>query len=88
MLIRLQTLNKMNMPTAEQFLEEFNYKNQELGIDVNYPMIEKCMVEFARIHVTAVLEAASQNLEVKLMDSSTIHVIDSSIFSYPLTNIK
>jgi hypothetical protein len=34
------------------------------------------------------LEAASQNLEIKLMDSSTIHVIDCSIFNYPLTNIK
>ena len=88
MLIHLQTLNKMKTPTAEEFLEDFNYKNQELGIDVNYPMIERCMVEFARLYVTAALEAASQNLEIKLMDSSTIHVIDCSIFNYPLTNIK
>jgi hypothetical protein len=74
--------------TAKEFLEDFDYGNQELGTDINYPMIEKCMIEFARLHVTAALEVASQNLEIKLMDSSTIHVIDSSIFNYPLTNIK
>jgi hypothetical protein len=79
----------MNIPSAEKFLEHFNYRNQELGIDVNYPMIERCMIDFAKLHVQAALKAASDNLEYKLFDSSIPHVIDSSIFdSYSLENIK
>jgi hypothetical protein len=79
----------MNIPTAEEFLEDFDYENQELGTDINYPMIERCMVEFARLHVAAAIKVASGNLEYKLMDSSVRHVIDISIFDdYPLTKIK
>lgn len=83
----------MNIPTAEQFLEEFNYKNQELGIDVNYPMIEKCMVEFARLHVTAALNEAANEADVIVIDVDITGVIwgvdvNSILNAYPLTNIK
>ena len=46
------------MKTAEEFLKDFDYKNQELGTDINYPMIERCMIEFAKLHVEKALENA------------------------------
>jgi hypothetical protein len=82
----------MNIPTAEELFEKYHWTGSfEEGGFVNVvdrEDFEKALLDFARLHVTAALEAASQNLEIKLMDSSTIHVIDSSIFNYPLTNIK
>jgi hypothetical protein len=62
--------------TAEEFLEDFDYGNQELGTDINYPMIERCMVEFAKLHVAAALHEASDKAEMVLFET------------YPLTNIK
>jgi hypothetical protein len=82
----------MNIPTAEELFEKYHWTGsfEEGGVVnvVDREDFEKALLDFARLHVTAALEAASQNLEIKLMDSSTIHVIDSSIFNYPLTNIK
>jgi hypothetical protein len=66
-------VNEMNIPTAENFLKDFDYKNQELGNDINYPMIERCMIEFAKLHVEAALNEAALN---------------SILNAYPLTNIK
>jgi hypothetical protein len=79
--------------TAEEFLEDFDYKNQELGTDINYPMIERCMVEFAKIHVAAALHEAADNSEIKAVDADMYGVIwevdvNTILKSYPLTNIK
>jgi hypothetical protein len=79
--------------TAEEFLEDFDYGNQELGIDINYPMIEKCMVEFAKIHVAAALNEAANEADVEAVDvdiTGTIWGVDVNTIlkAYPLTNIK
>jgi len=79
--------------TAEEFLEDFDYGNQELGTDINYPMIERCMVEFAKLHVAAALNEAANEADVEAVDADMYGVIwgvdsDSILKSYPLTNIK
>lgn len=83
----------MNIPSAEKFLEHFDFRNQELGIDVNYPMIERCMIDFAKLHVQAALVAASENADVRPIDvdfTGTIWGVDSDTIlnTYPLENIK
>ena len=83
----------MNIPTAEEFLEDFDYKNQELGTDINYPMIERCMVEFAKIHVAAALNEAANEADVEAVDADMYGVIwgvdvNTILNAYPLTNIK
>jgi hypothetical protein len=79
--------------TAEEFLEDFDYENQELGTDINYPMIERCMVEFAKIHVAAALNEAANEADVEAVDvdiTGTIWGVDVNTIlkAYPLTNIK
>jgi hypothetical protein len=85
----------MNIPTAEEFLEDFDYKNQELGTDINYPMIERCMVEFAKLHVKAALKEASENVDINkeyyesLQEGSNGGIDMETILSaYPFENIK
>jgi hypothetical protein len=85
----------MNIPTAEEFLEDFDYKNQELGTDINYPMIERCMVEFAKLHVEAALKEASENVDMNkeyyesLQEGSNGGIDMETILSaYPFENIK
>ncbi len=50
-----------NTPTAEEFLKNFNEK--EGNIDKLYydSYVKKSMIEFAKLHVEAALEAASCN---------------------------
>ena len=79
--------------TAEEFLEDFDYGNQELGTDINYPMIERCMVEFAKLHVAAALNEAANEADVEAVDADMYGVIwevdlNSILESYPLANIK
>ena len=79
--------------TAEEFLEDFDYENQELGTDINYPMIERCMVEFAKIHVAAALNEAANEADVTVIDVDMTGVIwgvdvNTILNAYPLTNIK
>jgi hypothetical protein len=86
-------VNEMNIPTAEEFLEDFDYGNQELGNDINYPMVERCMIEFARLHVAAALHEAADNSEIKAVDADMYGVIwevdvNTILNAYPLTKIK
>jgi len=79
--------------TAEEFLEDFDYENQELGTDINYPMIERCMVEFAKLHVAAALNEAANESDVTVIDVDMTGVIwgvdvNTILNAYPLTNIK
>jgi hypothetical protein len=85
----------MNIPTAEEFLEDFDYENQELGTDINYPMIERCMVEFAKLHVEAALKEASENVDMdkeyyeSLQEGSNGGIdIETILSAYPFENIK
>jgi NifB/MoaA-like Fe-S oxidoreductase len=79
--------------TAEEFLEDFDYENQELGTDINYPMIERCMIEFAKLHVAAALNEAANEADVTVIDVDMTDVIwgvdvNTILKAYPLTNIK
>jgi hypothetical protein len=79
--------------TAEEFLEDFDYENQELGTDINYPMIERCMIEFAKLHVAAALNEAANEADVIVIDVDMTDVIwgvdvNTILNAYPLTNIK
>jgi hypothetical protein len=78
----------MNIPTAQQFLEDFNYKNQELGIDVNYPMIERCMVEFAKLHVAEALDETLESISFLHYNATYKDIKEVFLNAYPPTNIK
>jgi len=77
------------IPTAEEFLEDFDYKNQELGTDINYPMIERCMVEFTKLHVELALKAKIQAMEKYMNDDYSLDEIDAFTYNaYPLNLVK
>ena len=80
------------VPTAKEFLE---YRTPR-GIDNLYPVYWEAMIEFARLHVEAALQAASQKAKA---DTEIAHfaegsykapVVDKStiLTSYPLDNIQ
>jgi len=74
--------------TAEEFLEDFDYENQELGTDINYPMIERCMVEFAKIHVAAALNETLESISFLHYNATYKDIKEIFLNAYPLTNIK
>jgi hypothetical protein len=66
-----------NLPTAEEFLKIENLPTDILsGDDINYAMIE-----FAKLHVEAALNAACESEGYDIDE-------DSILNAYPLTNIK
>jgi hypothetical protein len=85
-------MNKI--PTAEDFI---NYFNGEEGHNFKQ-IVPVAMIEFAKLHVEAALEAASEKATVTPIDHEEISdgsfrpiwgVDDSSILkAYPLRNIK
>lgn len=66
------------------------------GCIINHKDVEQAMIEFAKMHVQAALEVASENAETKeeydnIYDpNDKYYVVDknSILNSYPLTNIK
>ena len=74
-------MNKI--PTAEEFALQDGY---DKVID---HVTETRMIEFAKLHVEAALQAASKNAEVNVTNYHNYEVDDDSILnSYPLENIK
>ncbi len=82
------------IPTAEEFLEnhlEISYfYDDKSGAMVCYADdMQKAMIEFARLHVQAALEAASVKAELKEAYSGMVWIDEESILNaYPLENIK
>lgn len=77
------------IPTAEEWLEHFK-ENVYPGTSTS-----ECMIEFAKLHVTAALKAASKEAEIRTEEiggglNIEWKVIDkeSILNAYPLTNIK
>jgi len=75
-----------NIPTAKEFLKEF-LKNNPKGT------YDKCMIEFAKLHVEKALKITSEKAECYLAgrpgDYQYYEVKSSSILNaYPLENIK
>ena len=80
----------MSIPTAEEFLKSkglFNDKSIRLS---NIGMTtSEAMIEFAKMHVTAALKEAIDNIEVSIGgDGSPLFSITSILNSYPLENIR
>ena len=71
------------IPTAEEFVNQYDWENSTLDI----PSV---LIEFAKLHVQAALEAASENAETKPVIFTNDEEIDrdSILNAYPLTNIK
>lgn len=85
------------IPTAEEFVNQYDWENSTLDI----PSV---LIEFAKLHVEAALEAASEKANLYLHNpgwkhSSDIKTVkchnydasinrDSILNAYPLTNIK
>ena len=69
----------MSVPTAEEFIVIYNSKPQK----------DSLMVAFAKMHVTAALKEAIDNIEVSIGgDGSPLFSITSILNSYPLENIR
>ena len=80
MVLNLKKMSKI--PTAEEFLDA-----NTSGI-IDEIKCKELMIEFAKLHVEAALEEASEEAE-KLMSHSWEKEYQQSIInSYPLTNIK
>jgi len=76
-------MNKENkIPTAEEFM----YENLE---SMDQRDVEHIMIEFAKLHVQAALEAASEHAEIDMLEFYDFELNKQSIFNaYPLENIK
>lgn len=76
--------------TAQEFLKEYPTSGYDEG-DYHKNEVESFMVEFAKLHVEAALEAASDNAQIitKSRGFAALEVIDKASIqeSYPLENI-
>jgi hypothetical protein len=79
----------MSIPTAEKFIEN-DYYHLHLDTDsICLASIHDAMIEFAKMHVTAALKAASEDVELETYGNFGNFVNKESILnSYPLENIK
>lgn len=70
-----------NIPTAEEFVNQYDWENSSLDI----PSV---LIEFAKLHVETALKAALE--EVPYGGSDPVHYEDvvGILDCYPLTNIK
>ncbi len=86
------------MQTAKEFISNIGVTTSPVSGLESYLKtdVEKAMIEFAKIHVKAALEAASEKATIKdeiahFQEGSYItHVLakESILEAYPLTNIK
>jgi hypothetical protein len=56
----------MNIPTAEQFLENYRFKAGEHIGNSDYDLMAKYAIEFAKLHLEAAVGTISK--KVKLLD--------------------
>lgn len=76
-----------NITTAEERVNEMFSYGRCL---YNQTEIKREMIEFAKLHVEAALEAASENVEVECDSSDVFQSVNerSILYAYPSTNIK
>ena len=80
----------MKIPTAEEFIQNFLMKNHKGNVGSN---TERLMIEFAKLHVEAALEAACEgqiqrDLYMMREYGESMNWKSSILNSYPLENIK
>ena len=63
-------MEKNKMPTAEEF---WNFYKKVMLSNAQNPDFKKCMIEFAKLHVKAALEAASGRVVLKEVTTITNH---------------
>ena len=78
------------IPTAEEFIQNFLMKNHKGNVGSN---TERLMIEFAKLHVEAALEAASEgqierDLYMMREYGESMDWKSSILNSYPLNKIK
>ena len=83
----------MEIPTSRELFDKYACTSwlepDGFIVSVDRESFEKALLEFAKLHVQAALEAAIENLEYTDQDSSISYVVESSILNaYPLENIK
>jgi hypothetical protein len=72
------------IPTAEEFVLEHNSK----GVDLEWNYVTKeAMIEFAKLHVEAALEAANDKVNYAMEEFGGVFP-DTVLSVYPLNNIK
>lgn len=84
--------NDANIMTAHDFFMH-NLVQSSINEDGNYSLydIENAMIEFAKLHVEAALEAAAFNAETRYIPyTDNDYEVDKRSIrnAYPLTNIK
>ena len=72
------------IPTAEDILSK---KFNELRSSFTLKDVEECMIEFAKLHVKAALEASANEYYPKDKENFEL-VAERFINAYPLENIK
>ena len=72
--------------TAEEFINQWGKDKYYYGIE-EYKDIDKMMIEFAKLHVKAALEAAKNSYNFALSDSLEDWRHQHILNSYPETNI-
>ncbi len=74
------------IPTAEEFLSNKSFMRSDLQCETNYQL----MIEFAKLHVTAALKAASEKAETVCDEGGELGFVDeqSILNSYPLDKIN
>ena len=75
----------METPTAEELSKKVGYG--EIEIPNGSTFIETCMIEFAKLHVEAALEAAANEYYPKDKENFEL-VAERFINAYSLENIK
>ena len=86
----------MNTPTAQEFLKAYATWSTQDSPDTMTTVIDisdclEAMIEFAKLHVEAALEAAALEAHTKLVpftDNEQQVDKESILTAYPLTNIK
>ena len=73
----------MNIPTAEQFLENYRFKAGEHIGNSDYDLMAKYAIDFAKLHVESALKTAQKEAQI----TDTIG-FQSILNAYPLDNIK
>lgn len=80
------------IPTAEEFLNNFNKENYNIDKLYYDSYVRKIMIEFAKLHVEAALKAVSENVryreQITMQGVQRTFNVNSILNAYPLTNIK
>jgi len=82
---------KQVIPTAEEFLKNFNEKKGNIDKLYYDSYVKKSMIEFAKLHVKEALKEALESIPClgSSTDIATYEEVEEAVLNaYPLENIK